>query len=684
MFSFADDMTWTLNGRLDASVSGLVDFSNGEALVVAAPATLTVATNGVLRAPTVRLNGGTLTLAKGAVLDVGTVCVPEGAAQIAGEWALARAQTTLQIADGATLSFAAHVRKGAVETPRALALTGAGALTVSDGGILDGVSLDGFSGSLTVANGGLLLLNSAADIPDGITVRCEDGGAVLLRTRSAQDSEKIDGAVSSVISAASVAAAEVTVASGETLYVEGDGLTEKTNLILDGGTLTFLSDACIASPVSIVSSSEIVALDGVTGTVAGAVSAELESAATCSVTGAGVVSFTGGGAFDRVSLVSQAGGAIRLAGGSYSFIRVKTVGLDGGRQFTVCNGAELNGLWSGAGTFPLLSVKGVAETKTVATFEVSDGGTLSLDTDWCLDLLNYGRLLLDGGTIRIQKCLRFWGYGVSTRFDFRAGLLETDTPLCNIQSWQTVDIDWTGGTWRLLGNYPGPREPKYTGVFARHIGQHIRIGGPACVLDLGGKDDLSLVDDSGSRSVGENPVWLEPSEDACLTVTNAGHFLANGLASNMALRVACSRVTLASPGTAKLRELAIAGQGTTVATTNDAVAVETLRVVAGGRWQTGVTLGAGIAAENAVFEDGATIAADGTTPVWNLPGTLTLPTWVQTAFVGTFGDVPLIAAQEVVGDAPEAVRVPKTRQRYLELVGNVLRAWQRGLMMMVR
>ena len=475
----------------------------------------------------------------------------------------------------------------------------------------------------------------------------------------------------------------MTVASGETLYVEGDGLTEKTNLILDGGTLMFLSDACIASPVSIVSSSEIVALGGVTGTVAGAVSAERESAATCSVTGAGVVSFTGGGAFDRVSLAAKAGGAIRLAGGSYSFIRTGTIGLsDGGRQFTICNGAELNGLWDPKGTTPVLQAQGSEGAS--ATIEVSDGGVLSLGSNWCLDIKSYGRLLLDGGTIRLRGLVRFWTYGVQTRFDFRAGLLETDTPITHNTTWHTIDIDWTSGTWRLLAAFPGSRAKDYTGVFTRQENQSVRIGGPACVLDLGGKDEFSLVNDSGTGQVGDGPVWTEPSEAACLTVTNAGHFFANGLASNMALRVACPRVTLASPGTAKLRELAIAGQGATVATTNDAVAVETIRVVAGGSWQTGVTLGAGIAAENAVFEDGATLAADGTTPVWNLPGTLTLPAWVQTAFVGTFGDAPLIAAQKVVGDAPEAVRVPKTRQRYLELVENVLRAWQRGLMMMVR
>lgn len=321
VFSFADGMIWTLDGRLDARVEGLVDFSNGEALAVAAPATLAVTADGLLRVPTVRLDGGSLTVAEGAVLDVGTVCASENGSQIAGEWALARAQTILQIDDGATLAFAAHVWKGHDATPRVLALTGAGALTVVAGGVLDGVELGGFSGSLTVAAGGR-----------------------LLRTRSAQDAEKIDGTISSVITAATVAEAEVTVASGETLYVECGGLTERTQLIQDGGTLTFLSDACIASPVSIRASSEIVAMGGVTGTVAGAVSAVRESAATCSVTGAGVVSFTGGGTFDRVSLMAEAGGAIRLAGGSYSFVRVGTVGLDGGRHFEVCDGAELNGL----------------------------------------------------------------------------------------------------------------------------------------------------------------------------------------------------------------------------------------------------------------------------------------------------------------------------------------------------
>lgn len=681
VFSFADGMIWTLDGRLDARVEGLVDFSNGEALAVAAPATLAVTADGLLRAPTVRLDGGSLTVAEGAVLDVGTVCASENGSQIAGEWALARAQTILQIDDGATLAFAAHVWKGHDATPRVLALTGAGALTVVAGGVLDGVELGGFSGSLTVAAGGRLLLDSAADIPDGVTVRCEDGGIVLLRTRSAQDAEKIDGTISSVITAATVAEAEVTVASGETLYVEGGGLTERTQLIQDGGTLTFLSDACIASPVSIRASSEIVAMGGVTGTVAGAVSAVRESAATCSVTGAGVVSFTGGGTFDRVSLMAEAGGAIRLAGGSYSFVRVGTVGLDGGRHFEVCDGAELNGLMTADP--PVLLVKGSQEGAT-ATFEAAAGGVVSLKSSWCIYLQNYGRLLLDGGTIHLEGLLRFWAYGISTRFDFRAGLLETDTPIHNVVTWHTIDIDWTGCTWRLLAAFPGNRETKdYTGVFMRHVRQCVRIGGPNCVLDVGGKERFSLVNDSGTGQVGDGPVWQEPSEDACLTVTNAGHFVVNGLASNMALRVACSRVTLASLGTAKIRELAIAGQGTTVTTTNDAVAVETLRVVAGGSWQTGVTLGSGIVAENAVFEDGATIAADGTTSVWNLPGTLTLPAWVQTSFVGTFGDAPLIAAQEVVGAAPETVRASKTKKRYLELVGNVLRAWQRGLMMMV-
>lgn len=741
-FLLADGITWTVAGEQKVTVPQAIPAANAEQVVVTSPAELSLSSGGSLNAKKVVVTGAsakltdgstvvpgeseyviakTIDLADGAELSVGgdsmlqaeTINVLSGDCRLTGFFNLAALQA-IDIAEGATLTVDC-----AGNFPQSLSgsirLTGAGDLVVAGGYAQLGAVDAGFSGTISVT-GGDLQLESTEVLPDGVTISTSGNGGVLLLSVTGDEDERISGNWAQAIGDEAYAGEELVVRPGRTLYVQGDGLTANTRLVMDGGSLVFQKSANVAASVHVKTNTTISASgDSIRGVFSGFFDATNAYTATfvenkttimnCYVVGRGEVWFTGGGRADICKLLASQGsdgsyGAIIIASNDFHSCRAD-IGVIHGRLFGVRDGATLFCDWARQGGVFWLNARGPSDSSFRGVVEIVNGGTIVDGSNRGIYLGyggEHGKLLIDGGTYRNNGGREILVYGNSNEIEFRSGLVLYGNALGYNTSWHMLTFNWYGGTWQV-GSMFGDKtslSDGFDGVFTMASQMTMNICGPDCVLDLGGHDALKLVNENNdstssvSKKYKTAPKFNGVGDDARLTVTNGTRFLANFFpATNCALRVALSEASVVGtvdyvtrPDVTAMKAVELAWSNAT-ASADHAVEVTNLVVGAGAVWPR-ANVGGNVTYLNLGFEDDAVLASETTDGVTVVPGVLTLPERLTTAIADPAGEKELVRAAAVEGTVTTVDRKPGTRRRNLELRGTSLWGWSNGLMLLLR
>jgi len=225
-------------------------------------------------------NGATLTALETTTVSGGVTVVSAGTVTNAfsGTFKLTAGDTVLRIPAGSALDLTGATFTG----DGGLKVEGSGTLLL-DGSVNDSTgrfylpdaALAGFSGDVVVS-GGTLVLENANSMPSGMTVITEGDGALLLIDASGFDAETQMGGTKTlaepsrlVVTDADVTG-EVTVNSGETLFIYGNGLGANASLnIFGNATVMFRRSATVSSPLWYTNTVYCKTFDAsVTGTVA--------------------------------------------------------------------------------------------------------------------------------------------------------------------------------------------------------------------------------------------------------------------------------------------------------------------------------------------------------------------------------------------------------------------------------
>lgn len=163
--------------------------------------------------------------------------------------------------------------------------------------------LTGFTGTFTLRNGTRIALPATGTWPDGVTVKAEDDASVVyLPAGKEVDELKLLGVGRYDAVARGVeeeTAAEVTVNAGEVLVVCGDGFTDSTKIVMNGGVLKIPVGVSVASPVEVKSKSYLATGLGVEAVFSGTWTLygimDITNATQTTVRKAGRSIFTGSG-----------------------------------------------------------------------------------------------------------------------------------------------------------------------------------------------------------------------------------------------------------------------------------------------------------------------------------------------------------------------------------------------------
>ena len=722
-----DGITWTFSGKTYATFNRTHDFSNMAEIRLESPSTMRLLADASLNANLLTVSGAgniltnwitsaraggyalaeTLALADGAgivfttnsVADIATLCATSGVGTVSGAFKPVR-DIAVVVADGATLNIATDaVYPDCID--RSLAVSGSGAFVVQSGHVRVS-SFSGFSGTVAVTDG-TLQIPSTDILPSGLTVAVSGTGAVVVETVTGDEGTKVSGRWSALVTDTPRTEALITLKEGDVLHVQGDGLTAATEVKLDGGTLSFERNATVASKLYVPTNAAIAAVEGVHGLVTGFIDGSNTYMAalwpawnegkysiyTLNVTGKGDVILAGGGSFNAVSLYAYDGGSVTVATNTMTITRARC-GLPNaashqGHYFGIKNGGRINMPWtSGGGMFFQYICSRTKAHEDV--FEIGEGGTLHLGGNHGFYFNgNYGKLLINGGRLRFASSGVFYSYGTGNLIEMRSGLVETSQIISFNNTWHDMMLDWYGGTWRILtttegrlnssdGTWPTTRD----GAFPRSTLMSIRIAGPDCVLDAGGKDEFKIENTSGAEMMKPGDIkWSSAGDAACLTLTNCGNFVVNGFPTGTTLRAACP-VTCDSNVTV-LAKAALASTNASVSVAEGfALEVTNLTVAAEGRWSA-VSVGSGVSVENLAFEADATFAYAANDPVFSISGMLSLPYSLRTEVADVSQPYEVIRAGSIDGSSSEFTALPGTRKCKLSVHGNSLICHGRGL-----
>ena len=264
-------------------------------------------------------NGATLTALATTTVSGGVTVVSAGTMTNAfsGTFSLTAGDTVLRIPAGSTLDLTGATLMGNEN----LKVEGSGTLLLdcsvngpSGRLYLSDVALAGFSGDFVVS-GGTLILENANSIPTGKTVTTEGDGALLLVNTTGFNAETQMGGTKALAEPSRLTvtdadvAGEVTVNSGETLLIYGNGLGANASLnIFGNATVMFRRSATISSPLWYTNTLYCKTFDAsVTGTVASVItlSATPQSDAlvtTLQIDSPGLIDLAGSGQLDTIKM----------------------------------------------------------------------------------------------------------------------------------------------------------------------------------------------------------------------------------------------------------------------------------------------------------------------------------------------------------------------------------------------
>ena len=288
--------------------------------------------DSITMAPTVILEGGADMQLLGAQWDIPTLRVTGTGAtsSLKGDCTFLRANSAIELQDGATIEFPATNRESGVSAGFSVAGTGTvkvassvweltGSLALGDdvelllgAGILSSPISGGkrYAVDPGAANECLILgrvtetevekieilsgtcrMPSMSHVPAGMTFEVADGAALVFSSAAGYDESRVTligsgtcGFDVMCVTDDIVTSEEIVVNIGDVLRVFGNGLTSATKVTLAGGTMRFeRNGVTVASPVLVTDSSFIEAIPAVTGTVSGVIASTNTSTSTRSV-----------------------------------------------------------------------------------------------------------------------------------------------------------------------------------------------------------------------------------------------------------------------------------------------------------------------------------------------------------------------------------------------------------------
>ena len=614
--------------------------------------------NSLTVSPSLTLKDGADLLGRSAGWDIPTLAVTgTGESAFDGSWKFRRATTDVSIASGAVLALTGDVADGGVSA--GLNVTGSGELKLDpstfrltgpltlganvtlvlaghgefshriDGGkeiriesdgnsptnvvSLRAAALAGFTGSrVTVASG-----KAIVDAKAGVSV-VEDGGTRIDLSAASGDAWVVTDAVREE--------AEITVGSGETLYICGNGLTAATALILNGGRVAFLRSAAIGSPVTLADSSSIGSENVSTiGTLLGRIDGVCESAKSLALKGAGTVNFAGGGRFENVEVYVKAGSA-NLMSNRFD-IAYAGWGVYEGDYLGIRDGAFVNCPWKSTGGVFGCTVRPKEGYKSVV--EVCTNSTVCCNQNNTFYLGRYGSdgvLRISGGTVEINHGTQIYvGHTAGCRgvIEMNDGLFLTDQSF-RVGSGASGRIVWRGGRIKLRSEfwtYAGNGSRYFDGTSSNLT---FTIAGPDCVLDLNGAPAFTNVV-ANSLNAGS---WRW-EDGGRLTVTNGGVFVMNRFPENGCVAVKDCSLLIADEAEPAIGEIGFAGTAATdVISAADGLtlAAQGVRVLSGGEWDASQV--EGISWSDLAFDTGAVFRIPmtdyDTVTTCSIPGALTL------------------------------------------------------------
>lgn len=295
---------------------------------------------------------------------------------------------------------------------------------------------------------------------------------------------------------------ELSLGAGEELKIYGSGLTDATAIHLTGGTLHFAGSATVSSPVDVSGAeSWISADDGVTGSVAGAITAN----AILSLAGEGWKVLAGGATFTGNVIFRVAQGRARLLSGTYAFDKGSIiVGLrntgdtDWGRELVVGNGATVTfAEYAGGSTTASISVHPRVDGANYlyeSVLTVEDGGVIRVPGNRYVSLgnnQNVATLHMAGGLFEIANYseIRFANGGYTTgKLIMDAGTLVLNRPFLMREATKTAQgyVIWNGGTIKLGKDWESGDSSLITTSLTgwTTLKVSVCIAGEDCVLDL--------------------------------------------------------------------------------------------------------------------------------------------------------------------------------------------------------
>lgn len=615
--------------------------------------------NSTTVTPSLTLNNGADLLGRSAGWDIPTLSVTgTGESSFNGTWTFRRSVTDVSIASGSVLALAGDVKDG--DVPAGLNVTGFGTLKLDpstfrltgdltlgadvtlvlaghgefshriDGGkeiriesdgadvahaiSLRASALVGFTGSRVVIASGKAIVDDKA----GVTV-VEDGGARIDVSAAFGDPWVVTDAVREE--------ASITVGSGETLYVLGNGLTAATSLTLNGGRVAFMRSAAVSSPVTVTDTSSIGAESiSVVGLMLGRIEGACESNKELRLDSSGTVNLAGGGSFSEVSVYVTKGSA-NLMSNRFEFAYCN-LGVYEGDYLGIRDGAHFEGVYPRTGGIygitsrPVYGGKSLVEICANSTVKFNQNVTTFLGRGG-----SEGAFRISGGTLTVSHGSRlnigYNGSGIGL-FEINDGLFVTDQSfMTGNQAGTRGRVVWRGGRIKLgsdFWTYAGNGSRCFDGSSSNLT---FTIAGPDCVLDLNGAPAFTNV---VANSLNEGSWQWE--EGGRLTVTNGGVFVMNRFPENGRVAVKDCNLLIADESEPDIGELGFAGTPSDTIAGADGLtlAAQGVRVLSGGEWSAAQV--DGISWSDLTLDSGSIIRMEMTSSsavgVCSVPGLLTL------------------------------------------------------------
>ena len=424
-----EDLTLTIAGDMVLVLRDQTTDFTGCDVVIENPAKLTLATHGKnstckgrLKARKLTLKGGegmtfgeatsrgsipllspeqvaaTVELVNGAALKatattvvtggVTVVAAEETTSSVVGSYALADDDTVFKAEEGSILDLSGATLSGTYS------LEGKGKIIVPVGTVvsIDPELVANFHGTLAYSSG-VVYVAKASDLPSDLKFETSGTAALIIKDQTGFDKETrllgtknlMDDTMGLLVT--DTPRTDVSVGSGETLFIAGNGLGASGSLTLtDGAKVLFCDTATVAAPWSSSGTVTLSTLsDSVTGTLGGAATAT----GTLTVSSPGLVKITGGG---RIAAFKMVSGNAEVSGGN----------ITGSGSITFVAGhLTLRSKWTQTAKWTNVNLN---QTQTGdALFEIAEGGVLTLygsnnitigaDQNW------KSRLYINGGTL---------------------------------------------------------------------------------------------------------------------------------------------------------------------------------------------------------------------------------------------------------------------------------------------